>query len=279
LIPVSGTTVSYYLRFGMDPGTGTYLYPFVLASSGAVGIGTSSPTTNLHVVGTGGVNIQANSGSWGAKIYEDGGSNLHFNVASTDKMYISNAGNVGIGTNSPSTKLHVLASGTVATFGDGSATCSITPSTAGNVTCSSDARLKRDIASVADSISLDKILRLNTVTYKWKNGDEKIHTGYIAQEVEKIVPEMVIDGNDGFKQVSYVGFVPLVTGAIKEIYKKIENLSLNKQVTSNEIISLKKQNEDLNDKVKKLESENQDLKQIKNYICTKDPKASMCFKK
>ena len=279
---------------------------FILTSSGTVGIGTVSPSTALDVAGigsfggnstNGGLKIISSSGGLSTNINSNGigawitvggiyGASLangNLTLESTSnavKGYISlapNGGNVGIGTSSPTSRLQVVsatAGVTVATFSDGTATCSVVPGT--GVSCSSDIRLKKDINILSDALSLDKILKLNSVTYKWKNGDEKNHTGYIAQDIEKITPELIVEGDDGFKQVNYTGFIPFITGAIKELNKKIENISSSKQNISRELASLKQQNQILDLKVKKLEKENTELQQIKNYICSKDPKASLC---
>jgi len=77
---------------------------------GNVGIGTTSPSQKLHVVG----NVRIDDGytlSWGAdttKIAGNSSSNtLSLKTNSTDRLYINSSGNVGIGTTSPTTKLHI----------------------------------------------------------------------------------------------------------------------------------------------------------------------------
>lgn len=193
-------------------------------------------------------------------------------VSGVTKFNITNAGNgyfagsVGIGT-APSTKLHVVgaAASTVATFSDGTATCTITPATAGNISCSSDRRLKRDISSVSESWSLNKILELDTVTYRWVNS-EKVHTGYIAQEIEKVLPEFVSEDDQGYKKVSYVGLIPLITAAIKAVNERFENLKELLTSTNDEIESLKAQ-------VEELKNENREMKMS---LCKKDRSYSFC---
>ena len=137
------------------------------------------------------------------------------------------SGKVGIGIAIPTTKLHVKSSSdgeTIATFTAGSATCTLTPTAGGSLACSSDKRLKKNIETFPDMDSLDKILKLRTVTYNWRNVDNGRHTGYIAQEIEKVAPEFVRTGDDGYKQVSYSGFIPWITGAIKSFYGEFKIL-------------------------------------------------------
>ncbi|WP_413570073.1 tail fiber domain-containing protein [Bdellovibrio sp. HCB117] len=174
-------------------------------------------------------------------------------------------GNVGIGTVAPAYALHVAgASGaTVGFFTDGTASCSIRPATAGSVSCSSDERLKKNVTGFSDATSLENILKLNTVTYEWRSVDNGRHTGYIAQEVEKIAPEFVTTGNDGYKQVSYSGFIPWITGAIKELNKKLMlgmASKADKEMVENKIQTLELEVLAKDLKIKMLEEENLQIK-------------------
>ena len=78
---------------------------------------------------------------------------------------------------------------------------------------------------------LDKIKRLRPVSFKWKKeefpqyrfGDQK-EVGLIAQEVEKIFPDLVCDWKDGFKTVRYNHLPIYLLRAIQEQQKIIEEL-------------------------------------------------------
>ena len=116
------------------------------------------------------------------------------------------AGNVGIGVVSPTEKLDVN--------GNVKATAFL---------YSSDERLKKDITTLSGA--LEKVLNLRGVQFKWKNGDDnKENIGFIAQEVEKVVPQVVKDGSDGLKSVEYGNIVPLLVEAMKEQQKEIDSL-------------------------------------------------------
>ena len=93
----------------------------------------------------------------------------------------------------------------------------------------SDQRLKTDIKATTNN--LDKILKLEPVEYTWKDGgrEGKKEIGLIAQDVEKVVPEVVRENerlNDDtlYKQVDYEHLVSTLIGAIQEQQKQIDEL-------------------------------------------------------
>ena len=115
---------------------GQSTYPMMINSSGNVGIGTTSPNRNLHVIGQIALDNAATSPSAGMLITADGTSNkiysrtannnstpLAFEIisGSSSSLYITSGGNVGIGTTSPADKLHVaVSSGNYQIDGDSS---------------------------------------------------------------------------------------------------------------------------------------------------------------
>ena len=88
---------------------------------------------------------------------------------------------------------------------------------------SSDSRLKENITPLTNS--LEKVLKLKGVNFTWKS--DSTHTpdlGFIAQDVQKILPELVIkDANDGLLSVKYQNLVAVLTEAIKEQQQQIES--------------------------------------------------------
>ena len=85
----------------------------------------------------------------------------------------------------------------------------------------SDQRMKKDIFPLTGA--LDKIQRLNGVTFTWKKSGTK-DIGVIAQNVEKVLPEIVKTGPDGMKGVEYGHMAALFIEAIKEQQKEIKGL-------------------------------------------------------
>ena len=91
----------------------------------------------------------------------------------------------------------------------------------GDVTAfaSSDERLKDNIHIIPNA--LEKVKKLSGVTFEWNNLSDKTGSdvGVIAQEVEKVLPEVVTTRDDGYKAVRYEKLIPLLIEAIKELAK------------------------------------------------------------
>jgi hypothetical protein len=91
----------------------------------------------------------------------------------------------------------------------------------------SDLRLKSDITPVSGA--LGKVAALQGVSYKWKDAAAKglptvTQLGLIAQDVEKVAPELVSDAADGYKQLNYNGMSALFVESIKELKAENEKL-------------------------------------------------------
>ena len=77
--------------------------------------------------------------------------------------------------------------------------------------------------------TLDKILTLRGVNYNWrlnefpeKNFSEGNQIGFIAQELEKIYPELVFTDKDGYKSVDYSRLTPILVEAIKDLSAEVQ---------------------------------------------------------
>lgn len=128
-------------------------------------------------------------------------------ISGTNNLYISpSSGNVGVGKTSPGAKLDV--NGTVR---------------AGSFIYSSDKALKYDIAPLADA-ETEKLLDMQAVSFKWKNSGEKA-IGLIAQDVEKLFPELVkTSRTDNLKSIDYAGLIPVIIERLKRQQEEIESL-------------------------------------------------------
>jgi hypothetical protein len=92
-----------------------------------------------------------------------------------------------------------------------------------DVTISSDANLKSNIKTVGNALTLVESLRGVEYTLNTDLTGRK-RTGLIAQEVELILPDMVVDKADGYKTVSYTDLIGVLVEAIKELSQKVKNL-------------------------------------------------------
>lgn len=107
----------------------------------------------------------------------------------------------------------------------------------------SDAKLKENVKSLADS--LNKVLQLQGVTFEWKDKRAPgTQLGFIAQDVEKIVPELVTE-LDGLKLLNYDGLIPLLTESVKELKAEIDILKDENVTLKNELKSLEERVEEL----------------------------------
>ncbi len=221
------------------------------ADSGNVGIGTVSPAAkldvnagNIRVTGTGDVGngfvtvnesktalTQANqwtawnmTGAYGNKLgfyaysktsaCAGGLCSNPFSIY--DDGHIHMVGNVGIGTTNPVKMLDVV--GEVQSSGSIYAPAFL---------YNSDRRLKEGIKALKNGIPT--IMALSPVSFLWKKdvgtvlaGTQDI--GFIAQEVEQVIPEVVHTDEKGMKSVDYIKVVPLLVQAMQEQQKQIDDL-------------------------------------------------------
>jgi hypothetical protein len=129
------------------------------------------------------------------------------------RMLIDSAGNVGIGMY-PTGNATLEVNGNLKTIG---------------ITETSDIRWKKDVKTLSNS--LEKVGQLRGVSYNWrkdefpdKNFENKEQIGLIAQEVEKIYPQLVDTDALGFKSVQYSKVVALLIEALKEQQSEISSL-------------------------------------------------------
>jgi hypothetical protein len=90
----------------------------------------------------------------------------------------------------------------------------------GNVTASSDRALKNNIITLVSA--LPTIKKLEGVSYNLKTDGYK-HYGFIAQDVEKVIPE-IVHGPEGSKSLAYVEIIAFCVEAIKELEQRVKDL-------------------------------------------------------
>jgi hypothetical protein len=210
---------------------------------GNVGIGTSSPNSTLTVGNSTGsipgeisinpaaasneggqINIRKSlNGSTADWIIDQYGTTssdarlrIFNSIAETNGVTIMENGNIGMGSLTPSVRLQVA--------GD---------IIANSIAGSSDLRFKTNITPIENP--LQKVLQLRGVNFDWnkkafpeRSFSESKAIGFIAQEVEKVLPEVVQTEKtvEGYKAVQYDKVVALLVEAIKEQQKQIDGLKL-----------------------------------------------------
>ena len=135
----------------------------------------------------------------------------------------ANYGTLGINTQSYG------ANGIVEVYDPGSIGVSVWGQT--DIVAFSDERTKENVLIIDKA--LEKINQINGVTYSRKDvEDNRRYAGVIAQQIEKVLPEVVHENNEGYKSVAYGNVVSLLIEGIKELSQEVE-------ILKNEIINLK----------------------------------------
>ena len=214
-------------------------------TSTGVGIGTLTPTNTLEVAGTVRINgtfttgiptsegvyignygtgrpgiemvgatdaiidfTTVNNDTRGRIYYAHNTDSMVLRTAATDRLIINGAGNVGIGTASPTERLHV--NGKILAADD--------------ITAFSDSNYKTNLEPISGAMDI-----IESITgYKYNMIDDapdsKKHVGVLAQQVETLLPEVVHTGEDGKKSVAYGNMIALLIQGMKEMKKEIQEL-------------------------------------------------------
>jgi hypothetical protein len=99
---------------------------------------------------------------------------------------------------------------------------------------SSDERLKENVKSIDAPMALAKVTRLKPVFFSWKPegwvgralhpGKGATEIGFIAQEVQEIIPEVVTTRADGYLGIDYAKLTAILAGAVQELSARIDRL-------------------------------------------------------
>jgi len=201
-----GTALTYS---EMDKNFGSYFYSSSLSGNGQ--------NLNLHYSGS--PDVPINSGSVSYSLIAgltDAGSDRRiamFSGSSTIETVagtvIDTSGSMGIRVNESTLPL------SYALDVSGSIRAS------GTVLQSSDERLKENIYPIDNAI--DRVNAVEGVYFNWKDKEEK-RVEVLAQQVQKVLPEVVTEDKNGYLNVDYGGIVPLLLEAIKELESRITYL-------------------------------------------------------
>jgi len=230
-------------------------------TTGHVGIATTTPSEKLHINGGlriaaadsmyagtmqwDGSNFQGYNGSAWVNLDDAAGGSSVWSLNGNKAFY--NTGNVGIGTNNPTAKLQVT--GDVAV--------------AGSIIHPSDKNLKENIQTLNNGLSLINQLNPTTYNHKAEKATEfglstKLQYGLIAQEVEKVLPELVIQkallGENGevYKGLDYEKLITILIAALQEADKEIDEQNQTFKNHQTKILHLTSHIQNQNDKIEVL---------------------------
>jgi len=193
----------------------------------------------------------ATNNAIGSVVYQHTDNSMRFNVNGAERMRIDSSGRFIVGSiTAVTTNVAGVMLSRVGTQGRieiGSTSTSAqdlayfinpngivgsiqTSGTSTTYSTSSDYRLKENITEITDGIN--RVKQLNPSRFNFIADPDKIVDGFIAHEIQGIVPEAVsgekdvvdLDGNPKYQGVDYGRITPLLTAALKEAIEKIEML-------------------------------------------------------
>jgi prepilin-type N-terminal cleavage/methylation domain-containing protein len=148
-------------------------------------------------------------------------------ATATTLMFVGLNGYVGIGTTSPQYSLDVGGTGSTSTIH------------AGGLLLTSDEREKNQIKDLSGTESLSRLSRVKPVSFDWKKNHEP-DLGIIAQQLEKIYPELVKKDKSGVESVKYISLIAPMISAIQELKARSETLEAKNAELTQELKDLKK---------------------------------------
>ena len=173
---------------------------------------------------TGLTSISATTGSFVLQLFESSSTIIHsgsnvFGDESTDNQQFTGSilqsgsittNGIGVGTAPSGVVGAILATNDIVAF------------------ASSDERLKENVVSIENAV--EKVEAIGGYTYNWipmegvhVYGDMK-DIGVIAQEIEKVLPELVSDRENGYKAVKYDKLTAVLIEAVKELSERVKTL-------------------------------------------------------
>lgn len=200
-------------------------------------------------------NFETSFLSFGSNVIRSKASNFHLNYSGAGMLHLYSNGtttptatlkneNFGIGIQDPNEKLEVSGNIRITTYNGGGLSNAQIDNNGNIVRDASDARLKKNITPITGA--LEKVTSMRGITYDWIDGRHggKRDVGFIAQELERVVPEVVSQAVSGekFKAVNYGHLTAVVVEGIKQFY---DEFLFSRKKVNQEINSLKLENSKL----------------------------------
>ncbi|MGL1886615.1 MAG: tail fiber domain-containing protein [Reichenbachiella sp.] len=118
---------------------------------------------------------------------------------------------------------------------------------AGTLTQNYDRRLKKDIVTLDGSLS--SVLQLTGIHYRWNDvkphDTESLQTGFVAQEIEAVLPELVTEDSEGYKSVNFIGVIPHLVEAIKTQQEMIDTQNETIEAQNERLAALAQKNQEM----------------------------------
>jgi hypothetical protein len=212
-------------------GTGTWQGTAIAPTYGGTGVDASGATNGQLLVGNGtgftlatisGTANQVNVANGAGSITLSTPQDIHTGATPTFGG-LTLSGNLNMGANNVvSTGAATFNSLTISNLAGATTGGTLTIDGSG-VFSTSDRRYKENIVPL--NSALEQISRVEGVKYNYKADDaSQIHFGVIAQDIEKIFPNLVKTNDKGYKSVNYIELVPMLLEAIKEQQSTIDRL-------------------------------------------------------
>ena len=240
----------YDLTFAVtntDKGSSQNIFKNIAVSGQSSVVADSNNDTLTLVAGTN-ITITTDAATDSITINSAASDNIFKNIAvsgqstvvadtNNDTLTLVAGTNITITTNAATDSITINSTDTLATVTGRGATTSTNSTFSGGINMSnsnitnggvitatefnatSDMRLKDNITAVQNP--LDILAAISGVQFNWKsNGKEAV--GVLAQEIEKVLPQIVNTNADGYKAVSYDSLIPILIEAIKELAAKVK---------------------------------------------------------
>ena len=245
-----------YILHGDGTSVDTAIGLFWDNTNSRLGVGLNNPSTSLHIQGaaTSTMRIEAintngepsfqlfgknSSGTLRSFVFKYDNSDLfrigsaqnvpiRFETSDITRLYIKATGEIGMGTEDPTEKLHIVGNGRFTAVGAGTFSNNLNITSTGVLTtATSDAKYKYNIRPL--NYGLETLLQLNPVNFQWIEGEEE-DLGFIAQDVAEIIPEAVNTNWNSDLLFRYESLIPILTKAIQEqqaLIKALEQRIIN----------------------------------------------------
>jgi len=213
-----------------------------------VGIGTSAPAYDLHLVNSASsANLWIEGGTSGAMEFVDGDAPADqrivqflstggsFRIRGLSDVLSQTvpgivldlgSGDVGVGTTVPAYRLEVedtSTTGSILRLQNGDGTCDLDPDTGGlSWSCTSDLRLKSDVHRADTGRVLESLLEMDLYDYEVRASGQR-RLGFVAQELERTHPERVTVSDDGTLMAKQPEVVELL-GAVQALHQMVADL-------------------------------------------------------